>query len=161
RLQIQKPTIEKFDEAGVGEVEVHVSKNEKTHEHTLCLHTGYETTLMKKFKKIMREVSTYIKKTEYIPDMITFISISGYSGDILEPSTNMPWFEGWKLLNVPLKDVLLGSVTGDSKNDPPMEASGFIALDKSIGAGYAPILDCHIVTAHKFAELKEKIDFPF
>ena len=53
----------------------------------------------------------------------------------------------------------------DSKNDPAKEAASFnaqvIVLNHpgQIGAGYAPVLDCH--TAHiacKFAELIEKID---
>ena len=65
--------------------------------------------------------------------------------------------------NMSIKDVHLGNVAGDSKNDPPMKAAGFTAhviiLNHTgqISAGCA--LDCH--TAHiafKFAELKEKID---
>jgi hypothetical protein len=56
-------------------------------------------------------------------------------------------------------------VCSDSKNDPAKEAASFnaqvIVLNHpgQIGAGYAPVLDCH--TAHiacKFAELLEKID---
>jgi elongation factor 1-alpha len=67
--------------------------------------------------------------------------------------------------NVSVKDIRRGNVCGDSKNDPPKEAASFVAQvivlnhPGQIGAGYAPVLDCH--TAHiacKFAELKEKID---
>jgi sulfate adenylyltransferase subunit 1 (EFTu-like GTPase family) len=56
-------------------------------------------------------------------------------------------------------------VASGSKNDPAKEAASFnaqvIILNHpgQIGAGYAPVLDCH--TAHiacKFAELIEKID---
>merc|ERR1719422_590078 len=58
-----------------------------------------------------------------------------------------------------------GNVAGDSKNDPPKEASMFhaqvIILNHpgEVKNGYAPVLDCH--TAHiacKFAEIKEKCD---
>uniref|UniRef100_A0A8C2LT67 Elongation factor 1-alpha 1 n=1 Tax=Cricetulus griseus TaxID=10029 RepID=A0A8C2LT67_CRIGR len=73
---------------------------------------------------------------------------------------------GSNVKNVSVKDVRRGNVAGDSKNDPPMEAAGFIAQviilshPGQISAGYAPVLDCH--TAHIackfFAELKEKID---
>ena len=71
---------------------------------------------------------------------------------------------GFNVKNVSVKDVHCGNVTGDSKNDPPIEAAGFTAQviilnhPGQIGAGYAPVLDCH--TAHiacKLAELK-KID---
>ena len=74
------------------------------------------------------------------------------------PGVNM----GFSVKNVSVKDVRRGSVAGDSKNDPPMEAVGFTAqviiLNQPglISAEYAPVLDCH--TAHiafKFAELKK------
>lgn len=64
-----------------------------------------------------------------------------------------------------VKDIRRGNVASDSKNDPAKEAASFnaqvIILNHpgQIGAGYAPVLDCH--TAHiacKFAELIEKID---
>ena len=64
-----------------------------------------------------------------------------------------------------VKDIRRGNVASDSKNDPAKEAASFnaqvIVLNHPghIGAGYAPVLDCH--TAHiacKFAELIEKID---
>jgi elongation factor 1-alpha len=67
--------------------------------------------------------------------------------------------------NVSVKDIRRGNVASDSKNDPAKEAASFMAQvivlnhPGQIGAGYAPVLDCH--TAHiacKFAELKEKID---
>jgi elongation factor 1-alpha len=66
---------------------------------------------------------------------------------------------------VSVKDIRRGNVASDSKNDPAKEAASFnaqvIVLNHpgQIGAGYAPVLDCH--TAHiacKFAELLEKID---
>jgi len=72
---------------------------------------------------------------------------------------------GFNVKNVSVKDIRRGNVCGDSKNDPPQEAASFnaqvIVLNHpgQIGAGYAPVLDCH--TAHiacKFDTLLEKID---
>jgi elongation factor 1-alpha len=72
---------------------------------------------------------------------------------------------GFNVKNVSVKDIRRGNVASDSKNDPAKEAASFnaqvIVLNHpgQIGAGYAPVLDCH--TAHiacRFAELVEKID---
>ncbi|OLL25066.1 Elongation factor 1-alpha [Neolecta irregularis DAH-3] len=72
---------------------------------------------------------------------------------------------GFNVKNVSVKEIRRGNVCGDSKNDPPKGCDSFnaqvIILNHpgQIGAGYAPVLDCH--TAHiacKFAELIEKID---
>uniref|UniRef100_A0A8D1TNY5 Elongation factor 1-alpha n=1 Tax=Sus scrofa TaxID=9823 RepID=A0A8D1TNY5_PIG len=72
---------------------------------------------------------------------------------------------GFNVKNVSIKDIRRGNVTGDSKNDPPLEVGSFLAQGiilnhpGSIAAGYSPVLDCH--TAHiacKFAELREKLD---
>ncbi|KAM5467992.1 translation elongation factor EF-1 alpha [Microsporum audouinii] len=72
---------------------------------------------------------------------------------------------GFNVKNVSVKEVRRGNVAGDSKNDPPSGCASFkaqvIVLNHpgQIGAGYAPVLDCH--TAHiacKFSELLEKID---
>jgi elongation factor 1-alpha len=72
---------------------------------------------------------------------------------------------GFNVKGLSVKDIRRGFVCGDSKNDPPQECESFnaqvIVLNHpgQIGAGYAPVLDCH--TAHiacKFSELLSKID---
>ncbi|KAF3824490.1 hypothetical protein GH733_008775, partial [Mirounga leonina] len=71
---------------------------------------------------------------------------------------------GFNVKDTSDKDVHCGNVAGDSKNDPPMEAAGFLAQVSilnhpgQISAGCALVLSSH--TTHigcKFAELK-KID---
>jgi len=72
---------------------------------------------------------------------------------------------GFNIKNVSVKEIRRGFVASDSKNDAAKEAASFTAQvivlnhPGQIGAGYAPVLDCH--TAHiacKFSELIEKID---
>ncbi|MBZ3870763.1 Elongation factor 1-alpha 1 [Sciurus carolinensis] len=98
--------------AGVGEFEAGMSKNRQTHEHTLLAYTlGMKQLIVgvniinstepsysqKRHKEIIKEVSTYIKKIGYNPNAVAFVPISGWNGDnMLEPSTNMPWFKGCK-----------------------------------------------------------------
>ncbi|KAF3820466.1 hypothetical protein GH733_013642 [Mirounga leonina] len=72
---------------------------------------------------------------------------------------------GFDVKNVSVKDVRRGNVAGDSKNDPPTEAAGFMAQviilnhPGQISAEYASEPYCHIThIVCKFAELKEKID---
>ncbi|XGW12769.1 hypothetical protein V3C99_013432 [Haemonchus contortus] len=60
-----------------------------------------------RFNEITTEVSNFIKKIGYNPKAVAFVPISGFNGDnMLEPSSNMPWFKGW---NVERKE---GNATG-------------------------------------------------
>ena len=72
---------------------------------------------------------------------------------------------GFNIRGVAVSDLRRGYVAGDSSNDPPKEATSFIAQvivmnhPGQISNGYCPVLDCH--TAHiacKFSEIKSKID---
>ncbi|XP_023610883.1 putative elongation factor 1-alpha-like 3 [Myotis lucifugus] len=100
--------------AGAGGFEAGISKNGQTREHALLDYTLGVKQLMvgvnkmdsteppysqKRYEEIVKEsVSTYIKKIGYNPDTVAFVPISGWNGDhMLEPSANMPWFQGWKV----------------------------------------------------------------
>ena len=53
----------------------------------------------KRYEEIVKEVSTYVKKIGYNLDTVALAPISGWnSNNMLEPSANMPWFEGWKVI---------------------------------------------------------------
>ncbi|CAL1263473.1 unnamed protein product [Larinioides sclopetarius] len=99
--------------AGTGEFEAGISKNGQTREHALLAYTlGVKQMIVgvnkmdtteppfseSRFEEIKKEVSTYIKKIGYNPATVPFVPISGWNGDnMLEPSTNMPWYKGWSI----------------------------------------------------------------
>ncbi|XP_040111591.1 elongation factor 1-alpha 2-like [Oryx dammah] len=98
---------------GVGEFEAGISKNGQTRKHALLAYTlGVKQLIVAvnkmdstepaysaaRFQEITKEVSAYIRKIGYNPATVAFVPISGWHGDnMLEPSTNMPWFKGWKV----------------------------------------------------------------
>jgi elongation factor 1-alpha len=52
-----------------------------------------------RYNDIKEEVSAYLKKVGYKPAKINFVPISGWVGDnMIEQSTNMPWYKGPTLL---------------------------------------------------------------
>jgi elongation factor 1-alpha len=99
--------------SGVGEFEAGISKDGQTREHALLAFTlGVKQLIVAcnkmdsteppwsqaRFEEIQKEVSGYIKKIGYTPEAVAFVPISGWHGDnMLEPSTNMPWFKGWQV----------------------------------------------------------------
>jgi len=108
--------------AGVGEFEAGISKNGQTREHALLAFTlGVKQLIIgvnkmdsteppysqKRFEEISGEVSNYVKKVGYNPKAVAFVPISGWHGDnMIEPSTNMPWYKGWS------KEVKEGKFSG-------------------------------------------------
>jgi elongation factor 1-alpha len=68
----------------------------------VCTNKSDEKTVNyseKRYTEIKEEVAAYLKKVGYNPDKIPFIPISGWVGDnMIEPSTNTPWYKGPTLL---------------------------------------------------------------
>merc|ERR1712156_988343 len=99
--------------SGVGEFEAGMGKNGQTREHALLAYTlGVKQLIVgvnkmdsteppyskDRFEEIQKEVSGFIKKVGYNPAAVAFVPISGWHGDnMLETSTNMSWFKGWKV----------------------------------------------------------------
>jgi elongation factor 1-alpha len=97
-----------------GGFEAGISKNGQTREHALLAYTlGVKQMIvaMNKFddksvdykedryEEIKKEVSGYLKKVGYDPKKITFVPISGWTGDnMVEKSDNMKWYKGPCLL---------------------------------------------------------------
>jgi len=100
--------------AGPGEFEAGIAKNGQTREHALLAYTlGVKQMIVlvnkmddksvnwseARFNEIKNEVSNFIKKIGYNPEQVPFVPISGWLGDnMLEKSTNMPWWKGATLL---------------------------------------------------------------
>merc|ERR1711990_941657 len=97
-----------------GEFESGWSKEGQTREHALLSFTmGVKQMIVccnkmdakgadykqDRYEEIKAEVSLYLKQVGYKIETVPFIPISGWVGDnMLEPSTNMPWYKGPFLL---------------------------------------------------------------
>jgi len=97
-----------------GGFEAGISKDGQTREHALLAFTlGVKQMIVacnkmddktvkydeKRYLEIKSEVSSYLKKVGYKPMKIPFVPISGWEGDnMIEKSTNMPWYKGPYLL---------------------------------------------------------------
>jgi len=98
--------------SSTGEFEAGISKNGQTREHALLAYTlGVKQLIVgvnkidnteppyseARFNEIQKEISAYVKKVGYNPKAVAIVPISGWHGDnMIEPSTNMPWYKGWK-----------------------------------------------------------------
>lgn len=95
--------------AGTGEFEAGISKDGQTREHALLAFTlGVRQLIVAinkmdtanwaqaRYEEIIKETSNFIKKVGFQPKEVAFVPISGFNGDnMLEPSTNCPWYKGW------------------------------------------------------------------
>merc|ERR1711937_1136633 len=97
-----------------GGFEAGFSKEGQTREHALLAQTmGVKQMIVavnkmddssvkyseKRYNEIKSELTTYLKKVGYKVDTMPFIPISGWEGDnMLEASSNMPWYKGPCLL---------------------------------------------------------------
>jgi elongation factor 1-alpha len=97
-----------------GGFEAGISKDGQTREHALLAYTlGVKQMIVAmnkmddktvkynqaRYEEIKSEVGTYLKKVGYKPMKIPFVPISGWEGDnMVEKSTNMPWYKGPYLL---------------------------------------------------------------
>jgi len=95
--------------SGTGEFEAGISKDGQTREHALLAYTlGVKQLIVainkmdtnkysqERYEEIIKEVAGFIKKVGYNPKAVPMVPISGWHGDnMLEESTNMPWFKGW------------------------------------------------------------------
>ena len=106
--------------SGTGEFEAGISKDGQTREHALLAFTlGVRQLIValnkmdtakwaeERYNEIVKETSNFIKKVGFNPKGVPFVPISGFNGDnMLEPSTNCPWYKGWE------KEGKSGKVTG-------------------------------------------------
>jgi elongation factor 1-alpha len=99
--------------AGKGEFEAGISKDGQTREHALLAFTlGVKQMIVAvnkmdsseppyseaRYQEIVKEITAYLKKVGYNPKGVPMVPISGFHGDnMLEQSTNMPWFKGWSI----------------------------------------------------------------
>ncbi|KAI3836126.1 hypothetical protein MKX03_028105 [Papaver bracteatum] len=92
-------------DSATGGFEAGILKDGQTREHAFLAFTfGLDAATTPKYSKarydeIVKEVSSYLKKVEYIPDKVAFVPISGFERDnMIERSTNLDWYKGPTLL---------------------------------------------------------------
>jgi elongation factor 1-alpha len=97
-----------------GGFEAGISKDGQTREHAMLAFTlGVKQMIVctnkmddksvnwsqARYEEIMKEVQDYLKKVGYNVKNVPFVPISGWAGDnMLEKSSNMPWYKGPTLL---------------------------------------------------------------
>ena len=107
--------------APIGEFEAGIAKNGQTREHALLAYTlGVRQLVVavnkmdeksveyseERYNEIKNETTNFLKKIGYATDKISFVPISGWTGDnMIEKSANMPWYKGSTLLEVSTKTI--------------------------------------------------------
>ena len=163
-----------------GEFESGWSKEGQTREHALLSFTmGVKQMIVccnkmdakgadykqDRYDEIKAEVGLYLKQVGYKLDTVPFIPISGWVGDnMLEPSTNMPWYKGpfllealdalkppkrpiLKPLRLPLQDVY--KISGIGTVPVGRVETGVIKPNMSITFGpVGTTTDCKSVEMH-------------
>jgi len=102
-----------------GGFESGISADGQTREHALLAYTlGVKQLIIacnkmdattppyseKRFGEITEELKRVVKKVGYNPAAVPFVPISGFQGDnMIEPTSNMPWFKGANFLRPPTK----------------------------------------------------------
>jgi len=108
--------------SSTGEFEAGISKNGQTREHALLAYTlGVKQMIVgvnkidnteppyseKRYLEIKKEVEGYVKKVGYNPKAVAIVPMSGWHGDnMTDPSTNMPWYNGWTIETKVEKEVV-------------------------------------------------------
>lgn len=111
--------------------------------------------LQARFEEIKKEVSQYIKKIGYNPEVVPFVPISGWHGDnMLEASPKMTWFKGWSVKKADKKDYSGTTIMEALDNiDPPKRPT-----DKPLRL---PLQDVYKIGGAWFNSLKFLIVFKF
>ncbi|KAJ2374117.1 translation elongation factor EF-1 alpha [Coemansia sp. RSA 2607] len=124
---------------GVGEFEAGISKDGQTREHALLAYTlGVKQLIVAvnkmdsvkydqaRFEEITKEVSNFIKKVGFNPKKVAMVPISGWEGDnMLEASTNMPWYKGWTKETIKGDNTVTGKTLVEAIDaiEPPVRPS--------------------------------------
>ncbi|CAF0839600.1 unnamed protein product [Adineta steineri] len=110
--------------ASSGEFEAGISRGGQTREHILLasivgikqlivivnkMDTTNPSFSEVCFNEIKSDISIYLKRSDYQPERIPFVPLSGLHGDnMMEVSDHMPWYQGWSI------DRQEGSVSGET-----------------------------------------------
>jgi elongation factor 1-alpha len=97
-----------------GEFEAGISEQGQTREHALLAYTlGIRQMIVlinkmdcnstnysqERYEEVKREIGAYLGKVGYKPEMVTFVPVSGWTGDnLLKKSDKLPWYKGPTLL---------------------------------------------------------------
>lgn len=119
--------------ASPGEFEAGISKEGQTSEHALLAYTlGVKQLIVavnkmdtcqwseERYNEIVRETQKFLKKVGYKPEAIAMIPLSGWHGDnMLESSSNMPWFKGCEVERTGGKKVVKTLIEAIDSIEPP------------------------------------------